>query len=298
MQKEISLVLSGGGARGIAHIGVIQVLLENGFTIKNIAGTSMGALVGGVYAGGGLEAFTKWLTDADIKEAIKMLDFSLSLPGLIKAEKIMRKIDGFLHTKDIENLSVPYTAVATDLNSSSEVHFTAGKLTEAIRASIAIPTIFTPVFKDEQVLVDGGLLNNIPLDCVSRQYPVIAVCVNADVPVTAEQKAVMSRPTEREQPDKLQKLKQHLHRYLKNKSGNENEHIGYAELLDKSIHLMIGNASQHIIAEYPPDLLINISREICGTFDFLKAGKIVEIGRMATERALTSADEITAKYPQ
>jgi len=286
MQKEISLVLSGGGARGIAHIGVIQVLLENGFVIKNIAGTSMGALVGGIYAGGDLEAFTRWLVNADLKEAIKMLDFSLKLPGLIKAEKIMHKIESFLHIDEIEDLPIPYSAVATDINALSEVRFSSGKLTEAIRASIAIPTIFTPVFKEKQILLDGGLLNNIPLNYVPEKYPVIAVCVNADVPVSIEQKAVMNEHNEKQHNEKLIKIKKHLQQYLKNKSVHDKSSIGYAELLDKSIHLMIGRASQHIIAAYPPDLLVNISREICGTFDFLKAGKIVEIGRMATEKAL------------
>jgi len=291
MQKEISLVLSGGGARGIAHIGVIQVLTDNGFTIKNIAGTSMGALVGGVYAGGDLKAFTDWLVHADIKEAIKMLDFSLKLPGLIKAEKIMHKIEGFMHTTEIENLSLPYTAVATDIKHLSEVRFTSGKLIEAIRASIAIPTIFTPVFKNEQILVDGGLLNNLPLNYVPEKYPVIAVCVNADVPVTTEQKAVMDEFNEKQHADKILKIKKHLHQYLKNnKATHDKEAIGYAELLDRSIHLMIGRASQHIISDYPPDLLINISREICGTFDFLKAGKIVEAGRIAAEKALKEID--------
>jgi len=286
MQREISLVLSGGGARGIAHIGVIQILLENGFVIKNIAGTSMGALVGGVYAGGDLEAFTKWLVQADIKEAIKMLDFSLKLPGLIKAEKIMQKIDDFLNIKNIEDLAIPYTAIATDINALEEVKFQSGKLIDAIRASIAIPTIFTPVFKEQQILVDGGLVNNLPLNrLINDKYPVISVCVNADVPITTEQQQIMDHESELLHLAKLQKIKKYLP-YHKNKTSGNKASIGYAELLDKSIHLMIGRASQHIIAENPPDLLINIPREICGTFDFLKAEKIIEIGRLATQKAL------------
>ena len=287
MQKEISLVLSGGGARGIAHIGVIQVLLENNFTIKNIAGTSMGAMVGGIYAAGGLEAFTDWLANADIKDAIKMLDFSLKLPGLIKGKKIMQKIDGFLNIKLIEDLPFSYTAIATDLNAMSEVKFTNGKLVDAIRASIAIPSIFTPVFKDEQILLDGGLVNNIPINHIPRnEYPVIAVCVNADIKISNEEKKIMDKKTEMQHAVKLQKIKNHFYQYLKNKNTNDKNTIGYAELLDKSIHLMIAKTSQHIIEKNPPDLLINISREICGTFDFLKAAKIIETGRLAAIRAL------------
>ena len=287
MQREISLVLSGGGARGIAHIGVIQVLLENDFEIKNIAGTSMGALVGGLYAAGGLDDFTQWIVNADIKEAIKMLDFSLKLPGLIKANKIMHKIDGFLEIKEIENLPVSYTAIATDLKAMSEVRFTSGKLIDAIRASIAIPSIFTPVFKDHQILLDGGLVNNIPIDHIHRdEYPVVAVCVNADVHMSDEEMDIMDHQTELQHAAKLQKIKNHFHHFLKSKNSSGKNTIGYAELLDKSIHLMIGRASQHIIEKNQPDLLINISREICGTFDFLKAAKIIETGRLAATKLL------------
>jgi len=287
MKKEISLVLSGGGARGIAHIGVIRVLEENGFIIKNIAGTSMGALVGGVYAAGGLDDFEKWLVEVDIKEMIKMLDFSLHLPGLIKAEKIMRKIDEFLFIKNIEDLPLPYTAIATDLNTSSEVRFTSGSLIDAIRASIAIPTIITPVLNENQILVDGGLVNNIPLNRLpDNRYPVAAVCVNADIALTAQEKEIMNRQTVTQYLTQLNKLKQYLKRYRLGELQDERESIGYAELLDKSIHLMISRASQHLIMNHPPELLINVSRELCGTFDFLKAEKILEIGKLAARRAL------------
>ncbi len=287
MQKQISLVLSGGGARGIAHIGVIQVLQENGYKIQAIAGTSMGALVGGVYAAGGLQDFTQWLINADIKEAIKMLDFSLKLPGLIKADKIMQKIDSFISIKQIEKLPIPYTAVATDIHSLSEKTFKSGNLIEAIRASIAIPSVFTPVFKEEMILIDGGLINNLPINHIpNNKYPIIAVCVNADTHLSTKEKQIMDNKTEQAHLAKLQKIRKHLQQYLNKKTSKEKHTIGYAELLDKSIHLMIGKASQHIISQNPPDLLINISREICGTLDFLKAEKIIEIGRLAAIDAL------------
>jgi len=293
MQQKISLVLSGGGARGIAHIGVIHVLQEKGFEIQAIAGTSMGALVGGVYAGGGLNAFTQWLVNADIKEAVKMLDFSIKLPGVIKADKIMHKIDGFLSIKQIEDLPIPYTAIATDINALEKVSFEQGNLIEAIRASIAIPSVFTPVFKDKQILVDGGLINNLPINHISNnKYPIIAVCVNADTRLSIEEKQIMDNKSELAHLAKLQKIRVQLQQYLNKKSNKEKHHIGYAELLDKSIHLMIGRASQHIIDHNPPDLLINISREICGTLDFLKAEKIIEIGRLAAIDALNKFDFI------
>jgi NTE family protein len=283
MQKKISLVLSGGGARGIAHIGVIQVLKEQGYQIQSIAGTSMGALVGGLYASGGLEKFTDWLVNADVKEALKMLDFSLKLPGLIKAEKIMRQIDNFLTIKEIEELPIKYTAIATDIQSLSEIVFDSGSLSKAIRASIAIPSVFTPVFDEGKILIDGGLVNNLPINRLAKDetFPVVAVCVNAEVPMSKKYSEIMHQNKSKEHLAKLQKIKNHLAKYINRIDHKNKNHIGYAELIDKSIHLMIGRASQQIIQQNPPEKIINIPREICGTFDFLKAEKIIEIGRLA-----------------
>jgi NTE family protein len=288
MKKQVSLVLSGGGARGIAHIGVIKSLEAKGYEIKSIAGTSMGALVGGLYAAGALDEFTHWITNADIKDAIKILDFSLKLPGLIKGEKIMRKIDKMLDIKKIENLPVDFVAVATDIISRNDVVFDKGSLLKAIRASIAIPSVFTPVYDDNKILLDGGLINNIPLNHLKNKqnYPVIAVCVNADIPVDNEIKRLFQK-TENEQIEKLLKIKKHIRSYLKKTENENREHIGYAELIDQSIHLMIGQISQNLLHKNPPDILINISREICGTFDFLKAGKIIKAGETATEKVLS-----------
>jgi NTE family protein len=289
MAKPINLVLSGGGARGIAHIGIIEILEEQGYEIKAIAGTSMGALVGGVYAAQAMEAYKQWLINADIKEALKMLDFSLNLPGLIKGQKIMSKIDSMLKIKKIEDLLIPYKAVATDLNHNSEVVFNQGKIIDAIRASVSIPTVFTPVLTGDKMLVDGGLVNNIPIDKLpANNLPVIAVCANADVPVPPEQLAIMKSDSDKEYKFKIEKIQNHIAKYLKfkpkpvKKSGS----IGYTEIIDKSLHLMIVNNSNRIIQQYKPDLLINISHKLAGTLDFLKAEKIYKVGRLIGQQAL------------
>jgi len=290
MNKKIHLVLSGGGARGIAHIGIIEVLQEKGFEIQSVSGTSMGGLVGGVYAAQALEPFKQWLVEADIKEAIKMLDFSLKLPGLIKGEKVMKKIDNMLAIKNIEDLPLPYTAVSTDLTDDKAIYFQKGNLLEAMRATIAIPTIFTPVIKNNHVYVDGGLVNNIPIDVAKKigKYPIIAVCVNADVPVSETQQKIMTpdESFEKEYFQKLQKIQNHISKKIFKSTEKKDSQMGYSEILDQTIHLMISQISNQIIENYKPDLLINIPRKICGTFDFLKAEKLIKIGRMATEDSL------------
>jgi len=294
MSKPINLVLSGGGARGIAHIGVIEVLEQHGFEIMAIAGTSMGALVGGIYTGGGTTEFKNWLFNADIKLAVKMLDFSFKLPGLIKGEKIMHRIEQMLTIKEIGNLRIPYTAVATDLNQNLEVNFTNGKLIEAIRASIAIPTIFTPVYKDRQILLDGGLVNNIPLNRLpDNGLPVVAVCANADIPVTNDLQQIMhsNQKDETDYNQKLIKIRQHINKMLHHKKTGD-DRLGYTEILDRSLHLLIAQISNQIIAQHQPDLLINIPRKLAGTLDFLKAEKIYNAGLYLAEKALKNSNNL------
>ncbi len=294
MNKNISLVLSGGGARGIAHIGVINVLQEQGFKINAIAGTSMGAVVGGVFSSGTLPKFQKWIADADLKEAMKILDFSFSAPGFIKGEKLMKKMEDFLPIENIENLAIPFTAIATNIIKHQEIVMHKGSLASAIRASISIPSIFTPVIKENQVLVDGGVMNNIPINRVEKKDKdlVIAVCVNADVPMKKEYQEIMAfkenKKDENEYLEKLKKMRLHIKKYIKTKKveNKDPNKIGQYELIDRSIHMLITEVSKNIITNYPPDILIEIPRSMCSTFDFLKAKKIIEIGKLATIDAL------------
>jgi len=292
MAIPVNLVLSGGGARGIAHMGIIEVLEENGFEIKAITGTSMGALVGGIYAANGLPDYKEWLLNIDIRQAVKYVDFSLKLPGLIKGEKIMQKISKMLSVHEIENLPIAYKAVATDLNHNAGVVFTSGDLVTAMRASISIPTVFTPVFMQDKMLVDGGLVNNIPVDKLPPNgFPVIAVCANADVPVTAEMKAILKGNQEEEEKyfDKIrnfQKLLQKRFNIRNTKDKISDDLPGYREIIHRSLHLMIAQNSMRLLTTHTPDLLINIPLDLAGTLDFLKADKIYQIGRLIAENAL------------
>jgi len=286
MKQKVSLILSGGGARGIAHIGVIEELEKRNFEIVSITGTSMGALVGGIHSLGKLDEFKTWLFTLDKLKIFKLFDFSFSSQGLIKGDKVINELKKFISDKKIEDLNIFYAAVAVDILNKKEVVFTKGSIFEAIRASIAIPTVFTPVNIENTMLVDGGVLNNIPINHAKRcpDDLLIAVNVNADIP--PYKPTLLKKKMEPKQSNYKKKVKDfqdHLQLIL---PVNKKESLGYFNLINKTISLMTGHIAQTIIEKYPPDILINISRKSCGTFDFYKAEELFEIGRYSTQKTL------------
>lgn len=160
---RVSLALGGGGARGYAHIGVIQVLEERGYEIVGVSGTSIGALVGGIHAAGQMETFTDWVTSLTTRDMIRLLDPSLRTPGALKGHRLMARVNELLEDVRIEELPIPYTAVATDLLARKEVWFQEGPLPMAIRASIALPTLFAPVMLNGRLLADGVMTDPVPI---------------------------------------------------------------------------------------------------------------------------------------
>lgn len=160
---KVNLVLGAGGARGFAHLGVIHALHDRGHEVVGIAGTSMGALVGGVLAAGGLDDFTDWVRGLTRHDIMRLTDLTLAAPGLIRLQRVMKELHRFIGDVRIEELGIPYTAVATDIDQQREVWFRSGPLIAAVRASIAIPAVFTPVRIGHRLLVDGGLLNPLPM---------------------------------------------------------------------------------------------------------------------------------------
>ncbi len=177
MSKKVALVLGSGGARGYAHIGVIEELEARGYEIGCIAGCSMGAVVGGIYAAGKLREYREWTESLDYLDVLRLLDVSFRL-GAIRGEKVFGKIHEIIGEIDIENLSIPYTAVATDLTNQQEIWFQEGCLHKAMRASAAIPSLFTPVTQGNRMLVDGGLLNPLPIVPVVASHCDLIVAVN------------------------------------------------------------------------------------------------------------------------
>ena len=279
VKKKVSLVLSGGGARGIAHIGVIEELEKQGFEVKSISGTSMGALVGGIYAVGKLQEYKNWMYKLDKIDIFKLIDFTLSSQGLIKGDRVFKKMRKFIPDMNIEDLKIHYTATATDIINKKEVVFTKGSIYEAIRASIAIPTVVTPVKKENSLLVDGGVMNNVPINHVKRTKNdiLIVVYVNAVIPVYKP--FISKKEKDKKQSIYLKKIKQFQNQLHMVHPKSKNEKLGYFDLINKSISLLTDHISNLSIEKYPPDILIEVSHDACGTYDFYKAEELVEIGR-------------------
>ena len=288
MKQPISLVLSGGGARGIAHIGVIEELEKQGFEIKSIAGTSMGALVGGVYAAGKMQEYKNWICTLDKLDVFNLVDFTFSKQGLVKGDRVINKMKEFIPDINIEDLKIHYAATATDISSREEVVFTKGSLYEAVRASISIPTVFTPVKTENALLVDGGVINNVPINRVKRTKDdiIIAVHVNADIP--AYRPVFSKNEKDKKESLYLKRMKEFQGKLYKKLPMGKGDEMGYFDLINKTIALLTYQISKMTIERYPPDILINVSRKSCGAFDFYKAEELVEIGRHA---ATISLDE-------
>jgi len=284
--KKIALVLSGGGARGIAHIGVIEELQKRGYEITSIAGTSMGALVGGMYAAGKLEEYKEWMCSLDKMKVFSLVDFTFSADGIVKGDKVLNAIREFVPDTNIEDLKIAYSATAADIENHKEIVYRSGSLYEAIRASIAIPMVITPVIKDNAIIVDGGVVNNLPISNVKRYKDdlLVAVYVNANVqPI----KLNISKKEEKVKKSVyLQKLNEFYEQLNIISPKPKKEKLGYFTLIDKTIVSASLQLVQLSIQKNPPDILVNISRDTCGTYDFYKADELVEIGRMAAIESL------------
>ena len=286
MKKNVALVLSGGGARGIAHIGVIEELEKQGFNIKSISGTSMGALVGGIYATGKMQEYKNWMYTLNKLEVFNLVDFNVGIQGLIKGDKVFNKMKEFIPDRNIEDLEIPYAAVAADIINNKEVVFTEGSVYNAIRASVAIPTVFTPVKTDEGLLVDGGVVNNIPVNRVKRTPDDILVVVNVNAHIPVYKPIISEKERARKESIYQKKVSEFKNHLQKINPLNHDKKIGYFDLINKTINLMIYHNAYVSFEQQPPDIMIEVSHNSCGTMDFYKAEDMVEIGRYAAIKSL------------
>lgn len=285
--KDIALVLSSGGARGLAHIGVIEELEAHGYRITSIAGCSMGALIGGVYAAGKLAEFREWMKTVDRKKMLELTDFSLSLNHFVKGKRIIEAIMEFVPDVAIENLPIPYSAVATDLKDGREVVFSKGSLFEAIRASISLPSFYEPVQRDGMILIDGGVINPIPLNRVSRKTGDILVGADVSGHDYKSQWEEMRRLTEWQKKDKSLKAR------ILDKLIPDNLEFNYYTLLSRASSMMIRQNSILMTKLMNPDMLIDMQMSRYGGFDYDKSEKIIAIGRQKTAAAISKFEQNT-----
>lgn len=278
--KNVALALSSGGARGLAHIGAIEELEAQGYKITSIAGCSMGALVGGVYAAGKLNEFREWMKSIDRKKMLSLIDFSLSLNHIVKGTRIIEAIMEFVPDVNIEDLPIPYCAVATDLKAGKEVLFNKGSLFQAIRASISLPSFYEPVQRDDMILIDGGVINPLPLNRVKRQAGDILVGIDVSGHDYKAQWDEQQRLTAIQKSDASLKTK------ILDMLIPDNIDFNYYTVLSRASSLMIRQNSILMAQLMNPDILIDIQMNRYGTFDFDKSEKLIAIGRQKTLPAI------------
>ena len=247
--RKVSLVLGSGGARGLAHIGAIRALEEKGAVIDEIVGSSIGALIGGIYAKGELKLFEDWVTTLTNYDVLSLLDFTLQSTGWVKGEKILNKVKEMIPDVNIEELPIPFTAVTTNLTRECDCCISEGSMYEAFRASIAIPGVLTAVHQAEDKMVDGGVLNPLPLKYVQKKNNIL-VAVNLEGPP--------ERGTEVFKDNSMISVLQH------------------------SYYIMRNQITRLTIDLYQPDYVVDIPKDISGIWDYSKAKYLIERGKELT----------------
>jgi NTE family protein len=283
-KKDVALVLSSGGARGLAHIGAIDELEGQGYHITSVAGCSMGALVGGMYAAGKLAEFKQWMMGIDKKKILSLLDLSLSINHLVKGVKIIDALKEVVPDVKIEDLDIPFCAVATDWESGREVVFRKGSLYEAIRASISLPLFFDPVKRDGMVMVDGGIMNPLPLNRVARTGDDLLVAVNVSAQYDADHLR-LREAVEQQKPKAVSKAVAVLRKLL---PGNLD--LNYVTLLTRMYSLMIQQNAVLSAKLYHPDVLVDIAMNRFGSFEYDQVAKISKLGQMKMKKALMKVE--------
>jgi NTE family protein len=291
-KQKIALVLSSGGARGNAHIGAIQEIIHRGYEISSISGTSMGAVIGGVYAAGKLDEFSDWMCSLHKLDVFSLMDFTLNKKGFVKADRVFNEIKKIIPDVQIENLQIPFVAIATDLKKREIVVLNKGSLFNALRASVAIPAIITPIISSGQFLVDGGLLSPIPIEFVERNKNdiLVVVNVNAQIPFINMKAKKSEKVVNNNGASKF--LQMFSDRISKITNSNKKETLGFFDLITNSSNLMLSQISKLLIDLYPPEILINISSEACDTYDFYKASEMIDVGKKAAADSLDRFEKI------
>jgi len=315
--NRVALALGSGGARGYAHIGVIDELHERGYEIVGVAGSSMGALVGGLHAAGKLDDFSDWAKSLTQRAVLRLLDPKITAAGVLRAAKILDAVRDILGEVTIEDLPIPYTAVTTDLIAGKSVWLQRGPVDAAIRASIAIPGVITPHILDGRLLADGGILDPLPM------APIAAVNADLTIAVSLSGDEVDGRtdPPESEprattewwnkmwrSTSSLFESNTMLNRFaVVQDDGDEHDvdpeseaddelvdsskeasvpRMGSFEVMNRTIDIAQAALARHTLAAYPPDLLIEVPRTACRSLEFHRAAEVIDIGHELAAQAI------------
>ena len=279
--KKISLVLSSGGARGYAHIAAIEELVKAGYSIESISGSSMGALIGGLYACGKMQEYKEWVETLKFLDVAKLLDFSFKGNGFIGGSKVFEVIEKMIGDINIEDLPISFTAVATDIISQKEVWFQKGRLLDALRASIAIPTVFTPKKIGQKYFVDGAVLNPLPIAPTISDGTdfTIAVNVNSKNRQNSFTTDLKSKKIDKKEKTLFSKFESKVNNMVEKKKDDNFKDMGILSIMTRSIDAMQKILTEYKIAGYSPDLVINIPGNSFEFYEFHKAKEIIEYAR-------------------
>ncbi|WP_258099400.1 patatin-like phospholipase family protein [Marinoscillum pacificum] len=290
MSKKVALVLSSGGARGLAHIGVIESLIEDGYEITSISGSSIGAVVGAFYSCGELETYKKWACNLDRYDVFKLIDFTFSVQGFIKGEKVFKALQEVIADRNIEDFNIPFSALVTDIKEKKEVVLDQGSMYEAIQASVAIPTVIKPVVRNGREFIDGGVTNPIPIDHVKRHAGDMLVVSNVNAIIPYHRRVVdvkREKAAEARYNLKIQSFLNGWNKFLPGSSTVPTEKkLGFFDLLNESIDLMQDRLTSLLLDKHRPDILVNVSREACSTFEFYKCEELINAGKEAYRQAV------------
>jgi len=291
-KKTVSLVLGSGGARGLAHIGVIHWLEENGFDIRSISGASMGALIGGIYACGELDAYEKWVRAITKIQIVKLLDMSWGKQGLVEGDRIIDTLKELVGDRKIEDLPIKYTAVAADVRREKEIWLKSGSVFDAIRASISLPLFFTPFDMNGVKLLDGGILNPVPIAPTFEDHTNMTIAVNLGAAPSGPAPSA-SKPAAKEPDDSAvgrvqDKINSFIDDLMKRNPSSETDGWTMLDIADQTFDAMQGTIARQKLASYPPDRTIEIARDACGTLEFDRADEMISLGYKAAAAKLSA----------
>ena len=288
--KTVSLVLGSGGARGLAHIGVIHWLEENGYEVRSISGASIGALIGGIYACGKLDVFESWVRAITKMQIVRLLDVSWGKQGLVDGDRIMDMLKDLIGDRKIEDLPIKYTAVASDVRREKEVWLRTGSAFDAIRASISLPLFFTPFELNGVKLLDGGILNPVPIAPTFEDHTDMTIAVNLGA---APSGPAVPEPQETEadtDDSAIGRLREKINGFIDDRLSrsptSSDDDWTMLDIADQTFDAMQGTIARQKLATYPPDHTIDIARDVCGTLEFDRAKEIIALGYAAAARSL------------